>query len=178
MRGKSDFDFFPRELAEQFFADEQKIIATGKSVINQEQYKAPPSDPAGEKRWSLSSKVIWRDKAGEILGTVGITRDIHEFKLTQEALRRSEARLQAVLRRTRCILNFGMVEGSDGWREHALDAQSPFRWNIPVQNVEAAQEVFPVDVPPGKAYQQVVERLPEPGRSWPDESKFRQRAAP
>ena len=153
LRGKSDFDFFPRELAEQFFNDEQEIIATGQSVINQEQFKADPASPGGDKRWSLTSKVIWRDPGGEILGTVGITRDIHDFKLTQEALRQSEARLQAVLRRTRCILNFGTVEGPEGWRERASDAESPFRWNFPVQNVEAAQEFFPVDVPPGKAYQ-------------------------
>ena len=90
MLGKTDFDFFPRELAEQFFADEQKIIASGGSLINQEQYKASPGDKNGERRWSLSSKVVWRSDDGSILGTVGITRDIHEFKLTQEALRRSE----------------------------------------------------------------------------------------
>ena len=30
-----------------------------------------------------------------------------------------------------------------------------FRWNFPVLNVEAAQEVFPLDVPPDKTYQQV-----------------------
>jgi PAS domain S-box-containing protein len=94
MRGKSDFDFFPRDLAQQFFADEQKIIATGESVINQEQYKARPSDPSGEKLWSLSSKVLWRGKDGRILGTVGITRDIHALKLTQEALRQSEEKLR------------------------------------------------------------------------------------
>src|ERR1017187_3280624 len=39
MKGKSDFDFFPPELAAQFFADEQKIVETGGPVINQEQYK-------------------------------------------------------------------------------------------------------------------------------------------
>jgi len=39
MFGKSDFDFFPPELAAQFYTDEQKIIETGKPVINQEQYK-------------------------------------------------------------------------------------------------------------------------------------------
>lgn len=78
MMGKTDFDFFPRELAEQFFADEQKIIATGESVINQEQYKRRPGSTSAEKIWSLSSKVMWRDRDGEILGTVGITRDIHK----------------------------------------------------------------------------------------------------
>ena len=94
MKDKSDFDFFPRELAEQFFNDEQKIISTGQSVINQEQYKSAPGRPADEKRWSLTSKVVWRGQSGEILGTVGITRDIHEFKQTQEALRQSEEKLR------------------------------------------------------------------------------------
>jgi PAS domain S-box-containing protein len=155
MKGKSDFDFFPRELAQQFFDDEQKIITTGQSVINQEQHKQSPGQPNSEKRWSLTSKVIWRGQDGEILGTVGITRDIHDFKLTQEALRRSEQRLREVLRRTRCILNFGEVEGPEGWREHALDDDSPFNWDFPVQNVEGAQEVCPLEVPPDADYQKI-----------------------
>jgi PAS domain S-box-containing protein len=92
---KSDFDFFPKELAEQFHADEQRIVATGESVINQEQYKSRPGDLSGKKFWSFSSKVIWRSRAGDILGTVGITRDIHEFKMTQEALRQSEEKLRS-----------------------------------------------------------------------------------
>jgi PAS domain S-box-containing protein len=94
MKGKSDYDFFPRELAEQFFADEQKIVATGAPVINQEQYKSRPGDQSGKKYWSFSSKVIWRDQGGDVLGTVGITRDIHEFKTTQEALRQSQEKLR------------------------------------------------------------------------------------
>jgi len=94
LRGKSDFDFFPPDLAKQFHADEQKIVTTGESVINQEQYKSSPRDPSGKKTWSFSSKVIWRDQRGDILGTVGITRNIHEFKLTQEALRQSEEKLR------------------------------------------------------------------------------------
>ncbi len=94
MKGKSDFDYFPPELAKQFFDDEQKIIKTGDPVINQQQYKKKPGDPSGDYRWSVSSKVIWRDEKGEVLGTVGITRDIHEFKMAQEALRLSEEKLR------------------------------------------------------------------------------------
>jgi PAS domain S-box-containing protein len=90
MKGKSDFNFFPHEVAEGFFQDEQKIIQTGKSVINQEQYKVRNGNP----RWTISSKVLWRNLEGEILGTVGITRDIHELKQTQESLRRSEDQLR------------------------------------------------------------------------------------
>jgi len=152
--GKSDFDFHPPELAKQFFADEQKIIETGQPVINQEQYKATRGDKSGQKRWSVSTKVLWRDDQGVILGTVGVTRDIHQMKLAQDALRQSEERLREVMRRTRCVLNFGEVEAPEGWREHALDPVSPFRWNFPVVNVEAAQEVFPLDLAPDQQYQQ------------------------
>lgn len=94
LKGKSDFDFFPHELAQQFFADEQKIIKTGTPVINQEQFKGRHGDLSGRKYWSVSSKVIWRDDSGEVLGTIGITRDIHELKLAQEALRESEEKLR------------------------------------------------------------------------------------
>ena len=167
MKGRSDFDFFPRALAEQFLADEQNILATGKSVINQEQFQARPNAPEGGKIWTLSSKVIWRGRNGEILGTVGVTRDIHEIKRTQDALRQTEHRLLEVLRRTRCILNSGLVEGMAGWRERALDDNSPFRWNFPVQNLEGAQEVCPLELPPGKSYQQIwtASRHPEDSRA-------------
>jgi PAS domain S-box-containing protein len=94
IKGKCDFDFFPPELARQFFDDEQKIIKTGTPVINQEQYKASPRNPNAEKRWSVSSKVIWRDENGALLGTVGITRDINELKMAQMALKASEQRLR------------------------------------------------------------------------------------
>jgi len=155
LKGKSDADFFPQELAAKFYADEQKIIETGQPVYNQEQCKSRPGDNSGKKYWSVSTKVLWRDHQGTVLGTVGVTRDIHQMKLAQEALRQSEERLREVMRRTRCILNFGEVEAPEGWREHALDPVSPFRWDFPVVNVEAAQEVFPLELPPDKQYQQV-----------------------
>ena len=94
MKGKSDFDFFPPELAAQFYTDEQKTIETGQPVINQEQYKNNLRDPSSPKRWTVSSKVIWRDDQGKVLGTVGVTRDIHEIKLAQEALHQSEEKLR------------------------------------------------------------------------------------
>ncbi len=92
MIGKTDFDFFPKEVAEQFFADEQKIIETGESLINQEQLTGMSEN--GEKRWVVVSKALWRDEQGNILGTLGITRDIHEFKMAQEALQASEEKLR------------------------------------------------------------------------------------
>jgi PAS domain S-box-containing protein len=94
MKGKSDADYFPKEIAAQFLADEQKIIETGAAIINQEQFNSRPGRPANSRRWSVSSKVLWRDQQGNILGTMGITRDIHEMKLAQEALHESKEKLR------------------------------------------------------------------------------------
>jgi len=56
--GKSDFDFFPKDIAEQFWADDQKVI-NGEPVINREEYFL---NDEGEKRWLLTSKLPLRDQ--------------------------------------------------------------------------------------------------------------------
>jgi signal transduction histidine kinase len=72
-----------------------------------------------------------------------------------QQFQQSDERLREVLRSTRCILNSGEAEAPAEWRERVMNELTLFRWNFPVLNLEAAQEVFPLDVPPGKTYQQV-----------------------
>jgi PAS domain S-box-containing protein len=87
---KTDFDFFPKELAEKFWADDQKVIQ-GEPIIDREEYVLSDS---GEKRWLLTSKLPLRDPAGKIIGLVGIGRDITARKLAEDSLRSSEAKLR------------------------------------------------------------------------------------
>jgi len=82
--GKSDFDFQPRELAERFYNDEQEIIRSGKPLINHEE---PRVLITGEKRWNLTTKVPWKDHKGNIIGIVGIGRDITEIKRRETELK-------------------------------------------------------------------------------------------
>jgi PAS domain S-box-containing protein len=149
--GKTDFDLFPKEIAEKFYADDMKVIQ-GQPVINREEYFL---DVEGKKQWLLTSKLPLRDQNDQIIGLVGIGRDITEQMRATEALKQSEERLREVMRRTRCILNYGEVEAPEGWRERAMNELTIFRWDFPVLNVEAAQEILPLDVPPGKTYQEI-----------------------
>ena len=85
--GKSDFDFFPKALAEQFFADEQRVMATGEPLISREEPNYyPVTDSWG---WHLTTTVPLRDLQGEVIGIVGLSRDITSHKNMEEAMRES-----------------------------------------------------------------------------------------
>ena len=84
--GKTDFDLFPQDLAEGFFADDLSVLQTGQPVINREEKVITAN---GETRWMLTTKVPWRDSAGKIIGLVGIGRNVTrqrnaEIKLKEE----------------------------------------------------------------------------------------------
>jgi len=89
--GKDDFAFHPKEIAEKFFTDDQLVIQTGQPLLNCEEYSF---DEEGQIKWLLTSKFPLRDEKGQIIGLVGITRDITKPKQAEEALRESEERFR------------------------------------------------------------------------------------
>jgi PAS domain S-box-containing protein len=82
--GKTDFDFYPPELAQQYYADEQALLASGQPLINREE--PVQNQETGEIRWFLTNKIPLRDKQGNIEGFVGINRDITQRKQIEEEL--------------------------------------------------------------------------------------------
>jgi diguanylate cyclase (GGDEF)-like protein/PAS domain S-box-containing protein len=94
--GKTDFDFFPMELAEAYYTDEKRIIQSGESLINREEPCIDPNN--NQRRWLLTTKVPLRDLAGTIKGIVGNSHDITERKQVEEVLRVKEARLAEALK--------------------------------------------------------------------------------
>lgn len=85
--GKTALELFPREMAEQYAADDQKIIQTGKPLLDREERSI---DQTGNKVWNLTTKVPLRDSSGKIVGLVGIARDITERKHAEEVLKRDK----------------------------------------------------------------------------------------
>ena len=83
LKGRTDFDFFSNEHARPAFETEQEIIRTGKPVWNLEE-KETHLD--GRITWVSSSKMPWRDAAGKVIGTIGISRSITRQKEAQVEL--------------------------------------------------------------------------------------------
>jgi sigma-B regulation protein RsbU (phosphoserine phosphatase) len=91
--GKTDFDLFPRELAEKLYTVDQKVIQ-GEPLINQEESFV---DDEGRKRWLLTSKLPLRDQDGKIIGLVGINRDITLRKRAEDKLEHEQELFQKLL---------------------------------------------------------------------------------
>ena len=78
--GHGDFDFYPKEVAQEFFQDEQNVIRTGEPLLGQAEKIL---DAEGHERWLLTTKVPMRGRDGSIIGTVGVGRDITIQKLAE-----------------------------------------------------------------------------------------------
>ena len=78
--GKTDLDFQPGELAQQFTNEEKHIIETAQPIINRIESN-PTKD--GKPRWFSTTKVPVKDSSGRVIGTIGVSRNITELKLAE-----------------------------------------------------------------------------------------------
>lgn len=88
--GKSDFDLFSKEHAQQAYDDEQYVIKTGNTISKEE--KETHFD--GSETWASTSKMPLRNETGKIVGTFGISKDITQIKIAEIQLRKAEKILQ------------------------------------------------------------------------------------
>ena len=93
MLGKTDFDYFPPEIAEQFRVDERKVLESGQPLLDDEILS---KDHLGNAHWLLVTKVPLQDSQGRCTGIVGVSRDITERKRAEESLEESNAKFRAL----------------------------------------------------------------------------------
>lgn len=91
--GKTDFDFFTKEHAQQAYDDEQTIIRTGLSISKEERLTWPDRPDT----WSTTTKLPLHDNEGNIFGIFGISKDITERKLAEETFLKLSKRQEAIL---------------------------------------------------------------------------------
>lgn len=92
--GKTDYDFFPPEIADRFADDDQTVLQYGQSIINREEKIVLPD---GTIHWTLTTKIPWRNGNGKIIGLIGIGRDITLRKQAEEALARERLLLRTLV---------------------------------------------------------------------------------
>ena len=92
--GKTDFDFYLPTEAAKYYADDKSVIESGIPIINGESYIL---DKQGNKIYTLFFKIPLRDEQGNIIGLVGVARDITERKRIEEERERLIAELQTAL---------------------------------------------------------------------------------
>ncbi len=91
VEGKTDFDFYDKKDASEYFNDEKEIISTNNPIYNKEEIRQKKGDIL---RYKSVSKVPYYDEQGRILGIVGISKDITEFKNIQKTLEKKSEDLQ------------------------------------------------------------------------------------
>ena len=91
--GKTNWDIYPKELADQYFIEDRKVIEEGLTIIERENYQI---DQNGNPVWETISKIPMRDSDGLIIGMVGIAHDITERKLMLNKLKASEEKFRLI----------------------------------------------------------------------------------
>ncbi|MCC7250495.1 EAL domain-containing protein [Hyphomicrobium sp.] len=85
--GKNDFDLLPETWAKYYRTEDEKLFASGQAQRTEEQI--PAGD--GSVRTFDTIKTLFHGPNGELLGLLGVSRDITERKQLEEALREKNA---------------------------------------------------------------------------------------
>ncbi|MUG93951.1 DUF4118 domain-containing protein [Scytonema sp. UIC 10036] len=103
--GFDDTELLPLNFATALREVDQRIMMKGEGEVVEEKALSD-----GSVHTYLSTKDPYRDTLGNIIGLIGIARDITERKQTQEALSRSLQRLETLQQLDRAILNAESTE--------------------------------------------------------------------
>ena len=92
--GKSDLELFPGDCGQGFFHDEQAIIRSGQPIVDQLEQNI---NAAGVHRWFSTTKVPFKDQSGNVIGIVGMSRDVSLRVAADEAIRLRNRAIEASL---------------------------------------------------------------------------------
>ncbi len=92
--GKTDDDLFDPEAAADARADDERVMETGESISRE---VVRPID--GEEHVFLDNKYPYTDADGDVIGVMGVSRDVTERKRTERELRETKDRLERLIER-------------------------------------------------------------------------------
>ena len=144
--GKTDFDFFDDEHAEDAYTDEQAIISSGKPIVGKKEKEIPSANSGGEEQWASTTKAPLYDDENNIIGTFGITRDITDRVKAEAETRRKDAMISK------------LTEQAPGffYTYHYLDEQKAY-FPYASKGIRDIYELDPEDV--SETIAPIVERI-------------------
>ncbi len=90
----TDYDFYPKELAEKYRADDRHLIEANKTEEIEEKYLV-----TGEEYFVQTIKTPVKDYEGNVTGILGIFWDITDKKKAEKALKKRVNQLQEAQRK-------------------------------------------------------------------------------
>lgn len=87
--GKTDFDFFPKPLAEKYQRDDRRVLETGQAYETVEEHQPP----GGSKLYVQVVKTPLRTADGTIIGLQAIFWDITQQRMAEERIRKANTAL-------------------------------------------------------------------------------------
>ncbi|MEI6308909.1 MAG: PAS domain S-box protein, partial [bacterium] len=162
--GRSDYDLYPRELAEKYRAEDLRILETGLSETIEGRYVKD-----GQERHGQTIKSLFRDQSGKVIGILGTFWDISELKQAEEALQKS----------TQLLSDTGEMAQVGGWELDLLTNE--VSWTEEVSRIhgvepgyrlklEEALNFYPPQSRP--AVEEALKKAAETGEPYDLESLF------
>jgi len=145
--GKTDFDLWPEHLAAGYLEDDLKVLTSGEPVTLVEKVKKAN----GPMYWTETYKApVFVD--GEVIGTVGYTRDVSEQKALISAMTKKELEYDVLVKNLplsiirydekgrRIFVNVAKSEAHDRDVGQDLLGKTPMeRWDPAVKNMTAEE---------------------------------------
>ncbi|MBS0206560.1 MAG: response regulator [Planctomycetes bacterium] len=92
--GRTDYDFFPRELAEKYRSDDRRVIEAERDLEVTEEFQTP----SGERRYTHVVKTPVYDATGNLVGIQAIFSDVTEKKRTEADILKAKEAAEAANR--------------------------------------------------------------------------------
>jgi len=92
--GMSDVDFFPSALADNYVRDDRAVMASATPLIQKLELVRTAQDSIN---WYSTTKLPVLDSSGEVIGVVGVTRDVSEMQPTGDRLSYWAPVLEAII---------------------------------------------------------------------------------